>query len=144
MSADVAIVGAGIVGLTCAAYLAERGLEVVLLEKDDIGFEQSGRSTAAVTLPARTNENTSSPVDKSRSLPVLAAQEWQSFEQRWDCSIELNSEGWLSMAVDDADISAWDRDKATYLSLSGGKKGTELAAPAARERFPSLLAPSKP
>jgi glycine/D-amino acid oxidase-like deaminating enzyme/nitrite reductase/ring-hydroxylating ferredoxin subunit len=47
--ADVAIVGAGIVGLTTAHLLAQTGLSVVVLEARRIGQQVTGRSTAKIT-----------------------------------------------------------------------------------------------
>jgi glycine/D-amino acid oxidase-like deaminating enzyme len=43
-SADVVVIGAGIVGVFTAYYLAKRGLKVVLLEKGRVGAEQSSRN----------------------------------------------------------------------------------------------------
>ncbi|AIT82323.1 NAD(P)/FAD-dependent oxidoreductase [Novosphingobium pentaromativorans] len=42
--ADVVIVGAGIVGSATAYYLAKRGLSVALIEKGNVGCEQSSRN----------------------------------------------------------------------------------------------------
>ena len=47
--ADVAIVGAGIVGLTAAYLLAQAGLSVAVLEARRIGRQVTGRSTAKIT-----------------------------------------------------------------------------------------------
>jgi glycine/D-amino acid oxidase-like deaminating enzyme/nitrite reductase/ring-hydroxylating ferredoxin subunit len=46
---DVAIVGAGIVGLTTAYILAEAGLSVAVLEARRVGRQVTGRSTAKIT-----------------------------------------------------------------------------------------------
>jgi len=43
LSADVCVVGGGFTGLSAALNLAERGLDVVLLEAERIGFGASGR-----------------------------------------------------------------------------------------------------
>src|SRR5213083_1991521 len=43
-TADVVIIGAGIVGTFAAYYLARRGLKVALLEKGRVGAEQSSRN----------------------------------------------------------------------------------------------------
>ena len=58
-SADVVIIGGGIVGCTAAFFLARRGVSVLLLEKGRVAGEQSGRNwgwvrqqgRAAVELP---------------------------------------------------------------------------------------------
>ncbi|HVY25150.1 MAG TPA: FAD-dependent oxidoreductase [Polyangiaceae bacterium] len=47
--ADVAIVGGGITGLTCAVFLAEAGKRVVLLEGRQLGAGVTGRTTAHLT-----------------------------------------------------------------------------------------------
>src|SRR5439155_3592765 len=47
--ADVAVVGAGIVGLTTAYLLAQAGLSVAVLEARRIGRQVTGRSTAKIT-----------------------------------------------------------------------------------------------
>src|SRR5262245_51026653 len=48
-TADVVIVGAGIVGVTAAHVLSESGLSVALLEARRIGRQVTGRSTAKIT-----------------------------------------------------------------------------------------------
>lgn len=47
--ADVVIVGAGIVGLSCAYTLREEGLDVALLEQEHVGYASSGRHFGVLT-----------------------------------------------------------------------------------------------
>ncbi len=43
---DVAIIGGGIIGITAALELAERGISVAVCEKGDVGHEQSAATGA--------------------------------------------------------------------------------------------------
>lgn len=49
LEADVAVVGAGIAGLTTAYLLAREGRRVVLLERDEIGSGETSRTSAQLT-----------------------------------------------------------------------------------------------
>ncbi len=96
MQPDVLVIGGGLIGLLTAAELAERGARVSVLEKDDVGFEQSGRSVAAINLPGGKPNSAS-------SLLRVSAEEWSRFEERWGYGIDLNAEGWLIVVADEAD-----------------------------------------
>lgn len=50
VSADVAIIGAGITGLTAALLLAEQGRRVVVVEKERLGSGETGNTTAHLTV----------------------------------------------------------------------------------------------
>jgi glycine/D-amino acid oxidase-like deaminating enzyme len=60
-SADVVIIGGGIVGVSAAWFLAKRGIEVTLCEKGHIAGEQSGRNWGWVRAMAR----------DSREMPMM-------------------------------------------------------------------------
>jgi glycine/D-amino acid oxidase-like deaminating enzyme len=129
---DVVVVGGGLIGMLTACELAERGMSVLVLEKDDIGFEQSARSVAAVNLPG------GAPSDGARSMLRVSSDEWATFEQRWECDIDLNSEGW-HIVVADAEDQAWvQTDRATWQETAGYSQSETLDAAAARSRFPQL------
>ena len=49
IKADVVIVGAGLVGLSCAYSLCEAGLDVALVEREYVGCASSGRHLGHVT-----------------------------------------------------------------------------------------------
>src|SRR5688500_19269684 len=49
LDVDVAIIGGGIVGVTTARLLKDRGLTVALVEARRIGEEVTGKSTAKIT-----------------------------------------------------------------------------------------------
>ncbi len=48
VTCDVVILGAGYTGLSTALHLAQRGIRVVVLEKNDIGFGGAGRNVGLV------------------------------------------------------------------------------------------------
>ncbi|HEX2764321.1 MAG TPA: FAD-dependent oxidoreductase [Allosphingosinicella sp.] len=49
VSVDVAIIGGGIVGITTARYLKDRGVKVAVVEARRVGRQVTGKSTAKVT-----------------------------------------------------------------------------------------------
>ena len=50
-TADVAIVGGGIVGCAVAAFLTEAGANVEVYERDEVGAAASGRNSGSVQHP---------------------------------------------------------------------------------------------
>jgi glycine/D-amino acid oxidase-like deaminating enzyme len=132
---DVVIVGGGLIGLLTACELAERGARVLVLEKDDIGFEQSARSVAAVNLPGGTANR------RSNQMLRTSSEGWSTFEERWGCLIDLNSEGWHIVVADEADQEWLAIDRATWNETAGYPESELLDANAARERFPQLAGP---
>ena len=132
---DIVIVGGGLIGLSTAVELADRGAHVTVLEKDDVGFEQSGRSVAAVNLPGG-NVN-----GGAQSMLRLSAELWAGFEDRWDCKIDLNDEGWY-IVVADAEDEAWlEIERSTWQNTAGFSDCQVLDADAARARFPQFEGP---
>lgn len=140
---DVVVVGGGLIGMLTAAELAELGARVTVLEKDDVGFEQSARSVAAVNLPGGSGVTPAgaSGDGNSGSMLRVSADEWSSFDARWDCDIHLNAEGWHIVIADDADEEWVSIDRATWKETAGYSDSEMLDATAARERFPQLAGP---
>jgi tyramine oxidase subunit A len=132
---DVVIVGGGLIGLLTACELAERGASVVVLEKDDVGFEQSARSVAAVNLPGGAASS------RSNQMLRASSDEWSTFEERWGQPIDLNGEGWHIVVEDEADREWLAIDRATWDETAGYPESELLDPDAARERFPQLAGP---
>lgn len=132
---DVVVVGGGLIGLLTALELADRGAGVLVLEKDDVGFEQSARSVAAVNLPGGGRNG------QSNSMLRISSDEWATFEDRWDCEIDLNSEGWHIVVADEEDEKWIATDRATWNETAGYPDNETLDADSARERFPQLQGP---
>lgn len=49
LSCDIAIIGGGLTGISCAYYLAKQGLKVIILEKNHLMSKTSGNTTAKIT-----------------------------------------------------------------------------------------------
>jgi glycine/D-amino acid oxidase-like deaminating enzyme len=128
---DVAVIGGGLIGLLTAVELAERGTRVAVLEKDDLGFEQSGRSVAAINLPG-------GEPNPASSLLRVSAEQWSTFEERWGHGIDLNAEGWYIVIADDRDREWLEVERATWQATAGYPGSELLDAAAARERFPQF------
>jgi glycine/D-amino acid oxidase-like deaminating enzyme len=128
---DVLVIGAGLIGMLTAVELAERGVRVTVLEKDDVGFEQSGRSVAAINLPG-------GEPNPASTLLRVSADEWSNFEGRWGHGIDLNDDGWFIVVADEHDREWLDVDRATWQATAGYPGSELLDAAAARERFPQF------
>lgn len=118
---DVAVVGAGIVGLTTALLLAREGVRVAVLEADRVGGGVSGASTAKVT-----------------SAHGLAYDELErrhgSDAARTYAQAQEGALGWMRDHVRDRDIACdWRaRDAYTFTEDPDWREELEREADAAR------------
>lgn len=128
---DVVVVGAGLIGMLTAAELTERGTRVVVLEKDDVGFEQSGRSVAAINLPG----GASNPAS---TLLRVSADEWSNFEDRWGYGVDLNADGWFIVIADDRDREWLEVERAAWHATAGYPESRLIDPAEARARFPQF------
>jgi glycine/D-amino acid oxidase-like deaminating enzyme len=88
--ADVVVIGAGIVGCSTAWFLAQRGFDVVLIDKGQIAHEQSSRAWGFVRQQGR----------DPHELPLMIAANklWQELPARLATDIEWVQEGNLALA----------------------------------------------
>jgi sarcosine oxidase subunit beta len=78
-SADVIVIGGGIVGSSVALRLSEHGLSVILLEKERIGEEASGRNGGGVRQQDR------HPAELP--LAMEAVRIWARMQDELDCDV---------------------------------------------------------
>jgi glycine oxidase len=119
LTADVAIAGAGLIGSAAALELADAGMEVALL-----AHARSGAASAAAAGMLAPSMELSSP-----TVSVIAARARDLYpdfvrqlEERSGTPIELNREGILEIAADEAhaaDLAARVRFSGTW--LEGGE-----------------------
>ncbi|WP_066263174.1 NAD(P)/FAD-dependent oxidoreductase [Hydrogenophaga flava] len=98
-SADVVVIGGGIIGVFTAYYLAQRGVSVALVEKGRIGAEQSSRNWGWCRQQNR----------DARELPMASKSLdlWEQFAAESGEDTGFHRCGLLYLSNDEAEISRW-------------------------------------
>jgi glycine/D-amino acid oxidase-like deaminating enzyme/bacterioferritin-associated ferredoxin len=139
---DVAIVGAGVIGVATSLYLARRGLNVLLLEAGTANGEASGGNAGSLHLQLlpfdfRADE-TQSPAATTLPLQSLGIRLWQELEEQLDADFELIISGGLMLADNEPDLE-FLRRKAALEKRVGVT--TELLSAAETRRLLPGVAP---
>jgi glycine oxidase len=138
-SADVAVIGGGIIGLSVAWRLARRhGLAVTLLERARLG---AGASSVAAGMLAPVSETEFGAAGHTAlQLGLEAARRWPGFAAELtdevDTPIHLRASGTLMLARDGDEAEALQREQRLRDSL--GLATRRLRASEARELEPAL------
>ncbi|MCQ1780705.1 FAD-binding oxidoreductase [Neorhizobium galegae] len=100
-SADAVVIGAGIVGVFTAYYLAGRGLKVVLIEKGRVGAEQSSRNWGWCRQQNR----------DARELPMAtkSLDLWERFAAETGEDTGFRRCGLLYLSDDEEELAGWAR-----------------------------------
>lgn len=109
-TADVVIIGGGVVGAFTALELTRRGLRPLLVEKGSIGGEQSSRNWGYIRQQGRD--------DPEIPLMVEAHNTWASFESDHGVDIGWAERGNLRLLARDADLD-WYRNWAVKGNAHG-------------------------
>lgn len=110
VTCDVLIVGGGVAGCSAAYYLAREGVEVLLLERDDLNTHGSGSNAGSLhVLILSRFFKSSDPLwvaGRERLLPLLlqAVESWHDIAGDLDCDIELDLTGGLMVAETEAQL----------------------------------------
>ncbi len=101
VTADVVVIGGGIVGVSAAYYLARRGVKVALVEKGRIGAEQSSRNWGWCRQQNR----------DARELPMATRSLalWDALAGEIGESVGFHRCGLLYLSNDEAEIAGWAR-----------------------------------
>jgi glycine/D-amino acid oxidase-like deaminating enzyme len=95
-SAEVVIIGAGIIGISTAWFLAKQGVDVVVCEKGHIAGEQSGRNWGWVRQQGR----------DSREMPMIveSLRIWRGLEADIGEDVGFSEQGVLFAAATDKQV----------------------------------------
>jgi sarcosine oxidase subunit beta len=98
--AEVIVVGGGVMGLSTAFHLAEAGVDVLLVERDELGSGSTCRAAGGV------RAQFSDPANIELARRSLAA--FERFGQRPGAEIDLRQHGYLFLLDDEADVAAFE------------------------------------
>lgn len=129
-SYDVAVVGAGVAGLAVALRAAQRGLRVVVLERDAPG---AGASHVAAGMLAPVTEAEAGRPALLESM-LQGAARWPAFAR--ELGVPIHETGTLVVARDGAEAAALEREAALRDEL--GLAAARLLPSAARRLEPAL------
>jgi sarcosine oxidase subunit beta len=124
------VIGAGMVGLSCAWFLARRGLRVVVLERKTPGAGSSLRNGGGV----RSQWGTATNIQ----LSVLSQPFWSEFEDRFRVDVALRPIGYLFLARTVDALEELRRQVVLQRSL--GVNSEILSSSDIGTRWPSLAA----
>lgn len=135
-TADVVIVGGGIIGVSTALYLARQGVSVVLCEKGHVAGEQSSRNWGWCRRMGR----------DPRELPLIveALKIWGDIEQLVGEDVGFRRTGILYLCHDERDVAhhrAWIEQAGEHALDSRIIEGRALAdlLPGAQKTFRAAL-----
>src|SRR5580698_7843804 len=108
MQAQITVVGGGVIGLSCAWQLAERGHDVTLIAPDP-GHGGASWVAAGMLAPVTEVQFGESALT---TLLLEAADQWKDFatelERRADMAIGYDQSGTLTLALDPSDKASLD------------------------------------
>ncbi|WP_237214116.1 NAD(P)/FAD-dependent oxidoreductase [Falsiroseomonas oryziterrae] len=124
--ADVVVIGGGVVGVSTALFLAERGVSVALCEKGRIAGEQSGRNWGWVRVMGRD--------PKEIALAIESKRIWQGMRQMTGAETGYREAGIAYLCDTEAQVAeheAWIARARPY-----GVESRMLSQAEIAERFP--------
>lgn len=102
--ADVVVIGGGAVGTCCAYYLAEAGVDVVVLERDELNLQASGANAGSLHVQLLSfdfgpkAQAGGYPASDTLPLGPAAVQLWHDLQARSGESFEIQTGGGLMVA----------------------------------------------
>src|SRR6476660_9440281 len=126
-SADVVVVGAGIVGASCAYYLAAAGVSVRLYDRSYVASGSSGSCEGNVLAWDK-------ELERELPLALRSADLWQGLSTELDDDFEYDRKGSVVVAETEAELQACAERNRVLAGL--GVEGEVLDADALRREEP--------
>jgi sarcosine oxidase subunit beta len=99
---DVVVIGGGIMGCAAAYYLAQKGFQVVVVEKDSaVGLHASGRNGGGVRQHGR---------KAALPLAMESVKLWGTLEKELQADLEYSRTGNLKIAFEEASDQDFERE----------------------------------
>ena len=104
MKTEIAIIGGGIVGCAAAYYLAKKGFQVLVIEKDPgVGLQASGRNGGGVRQQGR---------KAALPLAMESIKLWATLSEELNADLEYDRTGNLIITFDETIAEGYERDLA--------------------------------
>lgn len=108
-SADVVIIGGGVMGASAAFHLAEAGVRVVLVERDQLASGSTSKAAGGI------RAQFSDELNITIAMRSIAA--FEAFGTRPGADISLHQNGYLFLLTTEADVESVTRDVELQRSL---------------------------
>ncbi len=122
-TADIVIIGGGIMGCATAYYLAKEGLKAIVIEKSDIGGEASGSNGGGVRQSARNL--------KEMPLAIESIKMYEGLHEELGMDVEYVQQGNLRLCTNDEELDTMrksvENQKTSGLKLEMLDKSQVLA-----------------
>jgi glycine oxidase len=126
---DVLVIGGGVIGLTTAYYLAERGASVAVVDQGDLG-RQASWAGAGILTPLKVRPG----LPPAEHLKALGSQMYPELSRRLKEQTGIDNGYLVSGGVELPDEGAADTDE----WRADGTEFEELSGDELRRRFPAL------
>jgi sarcosine oxidase subunit beta len=132
MKTDVIIIGGGIVGCATAYYLAQKGLKVMIFEKDPaVGLQASGRNGGGVRQHGR---------KAALPLAMASVRLWPTLAEELGSDLEYVRTGNINIASNDSIAEGFERE-ISWEHDHGLKEVKILSAKECQALVPGLTSP---
>ena len=121
--AEAVVVGGGVIGLSTAFHLARSGVDVVVVEQDELGSGSTCRAAGGVRAQFSDEVNV--------ELGLRSLRAFETFREELGQEIDLHQVGYLFLLDDPADVARFERDVVLQNSLGVPSRMLDVAEAAA-------------